>query len=799
MIAEFRAQVQAALGAAYIVERELGGGGMSRVFVATERTLSRKVVVKVLPPDLAAEVSAERFRREIQVAAQLQNAHIVPLLTAGEGEGLLYYTMPFVEGETLRARLARDGELPLAAAMQVLRDVTKALAYAHRNGVVHRDIKPENILLCDGDALVADFGVAKAIRASATHGDSGLTSVGMALGTPAPCTPEQAAGDATADARADLYALGAVAYEMLTGSSLFPGRSPQALLAAHTTETPEAVERRRPGLPPPLAALVMRLVAKRPADRPQSADEVLRALDDGAISSGTGLSVAHRESARARLFGRRPLRFALGLGLAGLIATGVVMAIRRRTSPPPRDVEASIAVLPFVNMSGDKENEYFSDGMTEELIDRLANLRGMRVAARTSSFAFKGKDVNVSEIGRQLHVHSIVEGSVRRSGSHIRITAQLIDVDSGYHRWSHTYDADVKDAFAVEQQIGTAIAEELQLALGGRDSVALARASTADTAAHRLYLQGLYHWNQRTGASLSAAAAEFRAAISRDSGYVEAYAALAETYSVIPSYLEVPPDSVFALGLAAARKAIALDSMNGQAHTALANIDGERYQWDDAIREFQHAIQLSPGDATPHHWYGMMLATLGRFDEAKREGRLAVDADPLSQVSRQDLAEIYLQSGDLASSEAEGRRVIDLDPLYSGGWGTLGIALLVQGRNDSAVAALRHAVVLDQPEPYSGDIAALGYAFGVSGQRDSALAIRVQLQARAKRRYVSPAALAIVELGLGHKNAAIPLIARALDIHDGTTAQLFPNDPVFASLKGDPRLADLKRRMHLHT
>jgi len=797
--ADFLSQVQAALGAAYTVERELGGGGMSRVFVATENTLGRKVVVKVLPPDLAAEVSAERFRREIQVAAQLQNAHIVPLLTAGQGEGLLYYTMPFVEGETLRAKLAREGELPLSAAIQVLRDVAKALAYAHRNGVVHRDIKPENILISDGDALVADFGVAKAIRASATHGDAGLTSVGMALGTPAYMAPEQAAGDATADARADLYALGAVAYEMLTGSSLFPGRSPQALLAAHTTETPESIKRRRPNLPPAIATLVMRLLEKRPADRPQAAEEVLRTFDDTAISGGTGLIAAHQNPG-TKPPGANRRRLALGLALASIISGAILVAIAlrpHRAVPVAGGAEASIAVLPFVNMSGDKENEYFSDGMTEELIDRLANLHGMRVAARTSSFAFRGKDVNVSEIGRQLHVHNVVEGSVRRSGSHVRITAQLIDADSGYHRWSHTYDADVKDAFAVQQQIGAAIAGELQLTLEGRDSVTLAHAPTSDTAAHGLYLRGLYHWNQRTSASLTVATKEFREAIARDTNYVEAYAALAETYSILPSYLDVMPDSVFALGVAAAHRALALDSANAQAHSALGNLLAEQYQWEASIREYERAIALNPRDPTPHHWYALTLATLGRFPDAIREGRLAVEADPLSQVSRQDLAEVYLQSGDFDAAEAEARRVLKMDPLYAGGWATLGAVLVFDHRFDSAIAVLRRGIASQPMEPYSGDLAMLAYAFAVSGQRDSALAIQRQLQALSKRRFVSPGALAMIELGLGRKDAAIPLIARGIDTHDAYTAEFFPNDPAFASLKGDPRLAALKRRMHL--
>ena len=341
MTNDLRAQLQATLGDGYSLDRELGGGGMSHVYLAHERALGRRIVIKVLLPELVAGVSVERFRREIQLAAQLQHPHIVPLLTAGESQGLPFFTMPYVVGESLRARVARDGELPIAEAVRILRDVVSALAYAHGSGIMHRDIKPDNVLLTGGVAVVTDFGVAKAITAAtsaAGHHSSSLTSMGIALGTPAYMAPEQASADPGVDHRADIYALGAMAYEMLTGLPPFSGRSAQATLAAHVVEAPDPVERRRPAVPPMLAALVMQCLAKRPADRPQSASDVLHVLDAiGTPSGGTAPTTAvSAVAAVPPAVGRSGLSRARLLLLA--VAAGVLVAVAalrlRRTSPP---------------------------------------------------------------------------------------------------------------------------------------------------------------------------------------------------------------------------------------------------------------------------------------------------------------------------------------------------------------------------------------------------------------------------------------------------------------------------------
>ena len=421
---DLRATLERTLGDLYVFERELQGGAMSRVFVAMDRQLGREVVMKVLPAEVAADLSADRFRREIQLAAKLQHPHIVPLLSSGEVNGTPYFTMPFVEGESLRARLARVGELPIPEAVKILREVASALSYAHKHGVVHRDIKPDNVMLTDEFALVTDFGVAKALSASTKPSDAQtLTGLGISLGTPAYMSPEQATADPSVDHRADIYAFGVMAYEMLTGALPFVGRTMQATLAANVMEKPEAIERKRPGIPPALGALIMRCLEKRPADRPQSAGDLLHELE--------AIPVALASPRKA--LGLRTLTFA-GAAAAVLLAAFIVYrGIQRNSGKADQPVGQllSVAVLPLANVGGDAQDEYFSEGMTDELANALSKLPGLRVASRTSAYAFKGKkDIDVGEIGRKLHVQAVLEGVVRRSGDRLRVGAQLTNVST---------------------------------------------------------------------------------------------------------------------------------------------------------------------------------------------------------------------------------------------------------------------------------------------------------------------------------------------------------------------------------
>jgi len=574
---DIRNQLQEALGASFRIERELPPGGMSRLFLATEPALERTVVVKVLPPELSSEVSAERFRREMLLTARLQHPNILAVLKAGLDDGLLYFVSPYISGESLRTRLIREPRIPTAEAVRILREIADALSCAHAAGIIHRDLKPENVLLDHGHAVLSDFGVARAVE-QATGGVH-LTGTGLGIGTPGYMAPEQLAGDVV-DARADLYALGVVSYEMLAGAPLFSAASTQRLLTAHLTEVPASLSATRPDLPPALAALVMRLLRKEPSERPESADAVSAVLDS--------LSTGEQTTAKR---GGGVVRG--GAVIAGAIALALVgyFSLRTGSSKPgalpgaPGDVAAhppvevvaaeaskSVAVLPFVNMSENPENEYFSDGMTEELIDALAKVNGLHVAARTSSFAFKGKSEDIGAIGAKLHVQTVVEGSVRRQGKRLRVTAQLVNVADGFHIWSETYDRELRDVFAVQDEISRAIVSSLRvkLRLANRSDTAVVRVGTNDPEAHDLYLRGRFLWNQRTYPSLLSAQRFFELAIARDSSYAQAYSALAQTIILFPNYSSVVrPIDVYPKARAAAARALALDSTLAAAHATL--------------------------------------------------------------------------------------------------------------------------------------------------------------------------------------------------------------------------------------
>ena len=811
-----REQLQATLGSAYEVERELGGGGMSRVFVATETALGRQVVIKVLPPEMSSALSAERFRREIQLAARLQHPHIVPVLTAGDASGLLFYTMPFVEGESLRAQLARGGELPIASVMRVLRDVAKALAYAHRHGVVHRDVKPENILLSDGDALVADFGVAKALAAAGSVSGA-FTSAGIALGTPAYMAPEQVVADPNADHRADLYSLGVVAYEMLSGQPPFSGRPVHAMLAAHATEAAESIAKRRSHVPLALAELVMRCLEKQPADRPQTADEILEAIDwqsttqpnDTATEASTLgdrrviMSSPSRHWTAQRIVVMSVAVVALGalvyggLSLSRGRGTQVTSNAPRTGSPATDRVPpiTSIAVLPFVNMSREAEHEYFSDGMTEELIGALSKLPGLRVAARTSSFAFKGKNVPIRRIADELGVRSIVEGSVMREGTRLRVRVQLVDAADGFDRWSERYDRDVSDVFAVQDEIARAITNALRGKLAGTEDSAVVRHPTADLAAYTLYLKGRQALSQRTFAQLVRGSELFGEAIQRDTGFARAYAGLADAYVLMPLYGNLSPREAWPKARAAARNALALDSSLAEAHTALAyGTMVHDWDWSGAERGFRRAIALDPNYATAYQWYSDYLLGRGRFQESLQMMRRAHELDPLSPIISAELGRALFYLGRREEAVAQLRETLQLDPSFAGAHALLGSIYLESGRVTEALTELRKGV--DLSERRAANVALLAAAHAAAGNRDSAQALLTELTARSRREYVSPFALVHPYLGLGDTTRALDWLERATDAHDANLAEN-PSQPSLRPLRSNPRFVRVMKRLGL--
>jgi len=742
MTPDLRDQLQHTLGASYTLERELGGGGMSRVFVAEDTALGRSVVVKVLPPEMASGVSIERFKREITLAARLQHPHIVPLLSAGETGGLPYFTMPFVEGESLRARLARGEEVPLRAAVHLLREVASALAYAHRKGVIHRDIKPENVLITEQHAMVTDFGVAKAISA-ATHADAdGLTAVGVALGTPAYMAPEQVAGDPGTDHRADIYAFGVIAYELLAGRAPFAGRTAQALMAAHVLETPEAISSRRVGVPAELSALVMRCLEKSPDNRPQSAEDILRRLDD--------VPATHREQ---------------------------------------KDARPSIAVLPMVNTSGDPENEHFSDGLTDELIGVFSKVDGITVTGRTSTFALKGKGLSVRAITDLLHVEHALEGSVRRAGDRLKVRVQLVNAD-GSVIWSESYDRRLEDVFAVQEEIAQAVVRALEVKLVAARGP-LVRPATKDLTAYDLFLKGRYVRRGMAPDQMRLAIQYFERAVARDPSYARAYAWLSDTHWLQIVLASRPTSEEVPLAREYATAALALDSSLAEAYWAMAQLLAG-FDWDrpGAEHAFKRAIVLDPGFEEARHLYGIFLFHWSRIDEAEAELTRTLEIDPLLAAAHHTFGRLHLSMRRPDQAITHLREALTLEPMFSLAHSQLGHAYLQKGMSAEAITEFEAGARIGS----ASDKAHLAYGYARVGRHEAAKAILANLVSPGN--YPPPFHMALAYVGLGDHNEAFRWLEQAREEHAPWLITVNV-DRAFDPLRVDSRFGDIVRSMGL--
>jgi serine/threonine-protein kinase len=782
-------RLRASLADRYRIERELGRGGMATVFLAHDLKHDRPVALKVLHSQLAVMLGSDRFLREIRLCARLQHPHILAVHDSGDADGQLWFTMPYVEGETLRDRLKREKQLPVDDALRIAGEVADALDYAHQHGVIHRDIKPENILLSGGPsgrshALLADFGIALALAP-----DERLTETGMSVGTPHYMSPEQAAAQRDLDPRTDIYSLGCVLYEMLTGEPPFTGPSPQAVLAKRLSEPVPHVRTGRE-VPLPLERAVTRALARAPADRFATAGEFADALRPERTGVGIG-AMETRETSRAR----RPATRPVVAGLAILIVALIVVAALRWARGPRGVPSASAAVLPFLDLSPDKDQEYFSDGLTEELITALSQVPGLRVPARTSSFQFKGQNPDVHEIGRRLDVSTVLEGSVRRSGNRLRVSAQLIDVKDGYQLWSESYDRDLADVFAVQEDVARSIVSALRVRLAPARDSALAVRPTADLAAYDLYLKGRFAWNQRNATSLPEAVRDLEQAVARDSNFARAWAALADAYILVVPYAGGSPADTWRKAQAAAGKALALDSASAEAYTALGYgnmIYG--WNWPAAEENFQHAIAADPNYPTGHHWYGDFLAGRGRLAESLEEMSRAHQLDPLSRQIGVEWGWVSYLMHQYDTAEARIRQTLALDPNYAQGYVRLGFVQIQQHRYPEAIASLQRGIDLGGFYPQSA--AALGFAYAVSGNRGEAMRIVDDLKRRSARELVPQATIAIVYGGLGDMTQGLEWLNRGIDQHDIYMPENF-FDPLLDPLRKDPRFAQVLKRMDL--
>jgi eukaryotic-like serine/threonine-protein kinase len=749
-MSELQGRLHAGLAGRYAVERELGQGGMAVVFLATDLRHDRQVAVKVLRPEISADIGAERFLREIKLAAGLTHLHILPVYDSGEADGLLFYVMPNMEGRSLRERLDAERQLPLDVALRITREVASALDYAHRHQVVHRDIKPENILLHEGAAMVADFGIGKALS-----GGPAVTQTGMTLGTPAYMSPEQSSGESTIDGRSDLYSLGCVLYEMLTGEPPFTGPTAQAIIAKRfvapipkvrvTRDVPEAVE-----------DAVTRALARTPVDRFPTVAEFAEALRDFSRDTGSGAQRTPPDGQRSATAAK------------------------------------AIAVIPLANMSADPENEYFSDGMTEEIINALAKVPGMQVASRTSSFAFKGKEADVRQIGEKLGVSSVLEGSVRKVGNRIRITAQLVNVDNGYQLWSETYDRQLEDVFAVQDEISRAIVDALKLRLGSETGQFVA--PTKNLEAYTLYLKGRFFFNKFTEQGLRKGLDYFQHALLQDPGYARAYAGIADCWCNLADDWVVPDDA-YPRAKAAATRALQLDPELAEAITSIGKVLCWN-EWDfaGAERHLRRAVALNPNYAEAHFVFGSDLPAVGRLAEAIEEMRKALTLDPLSAHFSRWLGRFLLYAGDYPAAITQSRTTIDVDEDYFQAYLDIGSAHLAKGEPDAALEWFRRGQALESSvRSYDAMIVR---ALAVLDRRDEAEEILARLEEESKQQYVRAEILAMGYAALGDADRAFACLERAFQARSAGLIYLHL-DPGYAPLREDPRFGGLVGRIGL--
>ncbi len=755
-MSDLRARLQSVLGSAYVIQSELTRGGMSHVFVAEEIALGRRIVVKVLDPDLAATVSVDRFKREVALTARLQHPHIVPIFTTGEVSGLPFYTMPFVVGDSLRSRLDRDGPLSLGQVTEILRDVAAALECAHGENVVHRDIKPDNVLLAGRSAIVTDFGVAKAFSESANESTTTLTTLGMTLGTPAYMSPEQGAADPAIDHRADIYSLGILAYEMLAGVTPFAGRAPMAMIAAHVMEQPTPIDSLRTGIPAALSALVMSCLEKEPSARPQDAGEILAVLATlGARTEETPEPV-------------------------------VVVA--------PHDDSRTVAVLAFRNLSGAIDNEYLSDGITEEILNALARVPALRVAARSSSFAFKGMDVDIKEIARKLRVDHLLEGSVRQAGTRLRVTAQLSNGLDGFQMWSERYDRELADVFEIQDEIAARIAASLQVALfdAAGDAVVTPHRASVDLVAYELYLRGRYFFNQRVDGMWKAVEMYTRA-LERDPQFALAHTGMAEGHFMLALYNALAPRDAAPKARAAALRALELEPSQAEAMVVLSNVT-LWYDWDhDAtIRWIERAILLKPSDSLAHSCHAYYLASLGRHDEAIDRARYATELDPLGIFAMSNLAVVNYLASKFGDTVGNCDAIIEIVPTNSEAFRWRALAQFHLAQWDAAFGSIETAVRLSHRHFWP--LANQGAMLARAKQVEPARAILAELETRSATEPIPPLALATVHYGFGNLDAFFEMLDRSIDARD-VWCVLIKVDPGFAAIRAHPRFQTAMARI----